>query len=72
MIGFARDIRPLFTERDRDAMSSWLDLWEVDQVREWADRIAERLERGDMPCDGAWQAEHVQRFKAWIADGLAG
>ena len=31
--------------------------------------ILERLEEGDMPCDGAWPAEQLATFKAWVQGG---
>jgi hypothetical protein len=68
-IHFEQDIRPLFRERDRNAMRSRFDLWSHDDVSTHADAILGRLEAGTMPCDGAWPAEHVAVFRHWIDAG---
>jgi len=70
-ITYARDIRPLFRERDVSSMSSVFDLASYDDVRTNAESIYERLADGTMPCDGAWPTEDVQRFRKWIDDGFA-
>ena len=68
-VGFARDIRPLFNDRDVSSMSSHFDLSSYDDVRTNAEAIYERLAAGSMPCDGRWPAENVERFRTWIDDG---
>lgn len=68
---FERDIRPLFREKDRQRMEWAFDLWRYEDVRDNADRILERLEQGDMPCDGAWDRERIDRFRAWMDQGMA-
>jgi hypothetical protein len=68
-VGFERDIRPLWRERDVRSMSFAFDLSSYDEVRNNAEAIYERLANGTMPCDGAWQAEDVSRFRAWIDGG---
>ena len=68
-IGFERDIRPLFRDEDVQAMSFALNLASYDDVRENAEAIYERLADGSMPCDGAWPADQVQHFRAWIDAG---
>jgi len=70
-VTFARDIRPLFNERDVGAMSSRFDLSSYDDVCANAERIYERLAEGTMPCYGAWPPDRVQRFQAWIDSGFA-
>jgi hypothetical protein len=70
-ITFARDIRPLFRDRDVGSMSSHFDLSSYEDVRDNAEPIYERLADGTMPCDGAWPADDVQRFRTWIDDGFA-
>lgn len=67
---FERDIRPLFREKDRQRMEWAFDLWRYEDVRDNADRILERLEEGDMPCDGAWERERIDRFRAWMDQGM--
>src|SRR5664280_1686720 len=49
---FAVDIKPLFRERDRRAMTFLFDLWDYEAVRENAEAILAATEGGDMPCDG--------------------
>ncbi len=68
-LGFEKDIRPLFRDEDVKAMSFALNLASYDDVRESAEAIYERLADGSMPCDSAWPAEQVQRFRAWIDAG---
>jgi hypothetical protein len=66
---FERDIRSLFTERDRAAMRWAFDLGEVASVREHADAILEQVAAGRMPCDAAWPAERVALFRRWVQAG---
>lgn len=70
-ISYARDIRPLFRDFDIKSMKSArnLDLSNYDQVRVRASGILERLETGDMPCDGAWPDTDIETFRQWIRDG---
>jgi hypothetical protein len=70
MTSFDIDIRPLFRELDREEMLPSFDLWSYDAVREHAERIFERLSAGDMPCDGAWPFENLERFTAWVEEGM--
>ena len=67
-VSYARDIRPLFRQRDIDAMSRRLKLDSYDEVSGRAEDILDRLEAG-MPCDGAWPDEQIALFRKWIADG---
>lgn len=66
---FERDIRPLFREKDRQRMEFAFDLWNLLDVKENAEQILERLEDGDMPCDGAWSEEQIGLFRAWVDAG---
>jgi hypothetical protein len=70
-IGFDEDIKPMFREEDRQRMDWAFDLWDYEAVKENSDTILERLEAGDMPCDGAWPDEDVAKFRAWIDGGMA-
>ena len=70
-VGFARDIRPLFSDRDVGSMSSRFDLSSFDDVRANAELIYERLADGTMPCYGPWPADNVERFRTWIDSGFA-
>jgi len=70
-LGFEADIKPLFREKDRDAMRRAFDLWSHDDVVAHADAIAARLADGTMPCDGSWPADRVERFRQWVQGGTA-
>ena len=70
-VAFARDIRPLFSNRDVSSMSRFFDLSSYDDVRAHAERIYQRLADGTMPCYGSWPADNVQRFRTWIDNGFA-
>jgi hypothetical protein len=68
-VSFERDIRPLWRERDVKSMAVAFDLSWYDDVRNNAEAIYDRLASGTMPCDGAWPADDVNRFRAWIDGG---
>ncbi len=70
-IGFEADIKPLFRDKDRDAMRRAFDLWSYPDVVANADAIAKQLAGGTMPCDGAWPAERVELFQSWVEQGTA-
>ena len=67
--GFEHDIRPLFRPKDVESMSSRFDLSSYTDVRANAGRIHASLERGNMPCDGAWPSAQVELFQSWIDAG---
>lgn len=69
-LGYEDDIKALFRESDRKRMEFAFDLWSYDDVKENAEAILERLEEGDMPCDGAWPDEQVGLFRRWIEQGM--
>jgi Ferritin-like len=66
---FDRDVRPLFTARDRAAMRWSFDLWEVASVRQHAEAILDQVAAGRMPCYGPWSAEQVELFRQWVQAG---
>ncbi len=66
---YAVDVKPLFRERDRAAMTFMFDLWDYEDVKENADAILEATAAGEMPCDGAWSAEQVGTLRRWIEGG---
>ena len=68
-ITFDADIKPLFREKDRDAMRRAFDLWSYADVQTHAAAIAARLKDGSMPCDGAWPPERVALFERWVENG---
>ena len=70
-VSFDEDIKPLFRELDRQRMEWVFDLWSYDDVKENSDKILERLEAGDMPCDEEWPENQVELFRTWIDSGMA-
>jgi hypothetical protein len=71
VVGFEEDIKPLFRQKDRERMEWAFDLWDFESVKENSDAILERLEGGDMPCDGEWPDEQVTLFRTWVDGGMA-
>jgi hypothetical protein len=71
LVSFERDVKPLFRERDRGAMSSLFDLWSYDDVNANSDGILDVLESGSMPCDGPWDSDRVETFRRWAQGGKA-
>jgi hypothetical protein len=69
-LSFARDIKPLFRDKDRDSMLSAFDLFDYEDVAENADAIVGSLRSGQMPCDGAWPAAQVDKLQQWIDTGM--
>jgi hypothetical protein len=69
-ISFATDIRPLFRQQDIVSMKNFgFDLSSYDDVSAHADAILDRLQAGDMPCDGAWPPTNVKLFFDWVGAG---
>lgn len=71
MPSFAKDICPLFRERDVQSMQFAFDLSSYEDVKASAEGIYERLNDGSMPCDGAWPQDRVALFRQWIDEGCA-
>ncbi len=69
-LSFEAAVRALFRQIDVDAMSYVFDLWAYDEVVEHAEAIYIRLTEGSMPCDGAWPAEDIEKFRRWIDGGM--
>ena len=69
-VGFEEHIKPLFREEDRQRMSWAFDLWDHAAVKDRAEVILERLEAGDMPCDGSWPDDDVELFRTWMDEGM--
>lgn len=67
--GFDDDIKPMFRDKDREAMQRRFDLWSHDDVSRHAEAILARLRDGSMPCDGAWPAAQVDLFQDWVEGG---
>jgi hypothetical protein len=68
-LSFARDIKPMFRDKDRDSMLKAFDLFEYADVAEHANAIVDALRSGKMPCDGAWDAARVDKVQQWIDMG---
>ncbi len=68
-LSFARDIRPLFRDRDIQSMQFAFDLASYEDVRTQAEAIYAVLAAGQMPCDCAWADEDVRRFRSWVDSG---
>jgi hypothetical protein len=66
---FARDIKPLFRDKDRDSMRRAFDLFDHADVAAHADAIAGAVRSGKMPCDGAWPADRIDLLQRWINAG---
>ncbi|MBI3537188.1 MAG: hypothetical protein HY070_06495 [Chloroflexi bacterium] len=71
-LSYAGDIRPLFREMDVEEMkmNGPFDLSQYDDVKKRASDIFQRLSDGDMPCDAAWSADNVRKFKDWMEGGM--
>jgi hypothetical protein len=67
--GFEATIKPMFRDKDREAMQGRFDLWSHDDVSAHAEAILARLRNGSMPCDGAWPAAQVALFQDWVERG---
>jgi len=67
---YARDIRPLFRESDRESMEFAFDLWDYHDVCIHANDILERLADGAMPCDEEWPEEGIAQFRRWVEAGM--
>jgi hypothetical protein len=70
-VSYETDVRPLFRDRDRSAMSFAFDLFSYDDVKASSSAILEQLESGSMPCDAPWSDEHVELFRGWVEQGCA-
>ena len=77
-VGFASDIRPLFTQIDIDHMTWFCDLSNYDDVKTNAQQILGRLKAQGGPVmppppnkggDGPWSADKIALFESWINDG---
>lgn len=74
---YAKDIRPLFTQRDIDGMKKGFNLASYEEVKARAAAIYDRI-RGIggavMPPppprgEGPWPPARIELFAKWIADG---
>jgi hypothetical protein len=70
-VSFEKHIKPLFRSRDQQSMKFAFDLWSYDDVKANAQAILDRLDKGTMPCDGAWPPEQITAFERWLQAGMA-
>jgi hypothetical protein len=68
-VGFERDIRPLFRDKDVESMSSAFDLSSYEAARANAARILATVAEGSMPCDGPWPAERLELSRGRVDAG---
>jgi hypothetical protein len=68
-VSFANDIKPLFTEVDKDHMEFMFDLWSYKHVKDNADDILDSVSNGRMPPNNPWSQDKVDLFKQWVAGG---
>ena len=68
-IGFAEHIRPLFRQKDIDAMIGRFDLSKYEDVSRLAEDIYREVSNGRMPCDVRWNEQQVQLMRDWIDGG---
>jgi hypothetical protein len=66
---FGTDIKPLFRDRDRKAMTFLFDLWNYDDAKANSAAILTAVEGGEMPCDGSWSPEQIDLLRRWIGAG---
>ena len=70
-LSYASDIRSLFRDKDINAMKGFgIDLSSYEGVKKRAEDIYTRLSAKQMPCDGPWNDDSLQKFKAWMKGGL--
>ncbi len=71
-LSFAADIRPLFRSYDIDSMKEYkgIDLSSYEDVKRLGQAIYGRLFAKDMPCDGPWSDDSLQKFKNWMEGGM--
>ena len=70
-LSFAVDIRPLFRDKDVSAMKgAGLDLSSYEDVKKRARDIYARLGAKEMPCDGPWKEDRLQKLKQWMDSGM--
>jgi len=70
-LSFAADIGPLFRQSDIETMKPiGLDLSSYEEVKMNAAAILDRLEAGDMPCDGGWAKASTEKFRRWMDEGM--
>ena len=70
MTSFAKDVRPLFRDKDVQAMKFRFDLGSYQEVKDNADGILETVSEGNMPCDQSWSPQEIATLNSWISEGF--
>jgi hypothetical protein len=68
-VSYDKDIKPLFTQTDRDHMDFMFDLWSYKDVKSNADDIYDSISAGRMPPNAPWPPDKTALFKQWMTDG---
>ena len=70
-LSFSADIQPLFRIRDIESMKPFgIDLSSYEDVKKHAHDIYARLSAKEMPCDGPWSDNFMQKLKEWMESGM--
>ncbi|RYH00226.1 MAG: hypothetical protein EON58_00935 [Alphaproteobacteria bacterium] len=71
MSSFDSDIRPLFRDKDIQAMKMFreFDLSLYEDVSKYAEDILSVVADGTMPCDGKWSQDMIDTFRSWLEGG---
>ena len=72
-VGFAKDIRPLFTADDVQHMKFKFNLTNYNDVKIWAHKIYSEVSSHNMPPPGSpehpWSDDKIQLFGCWVQQG---
>ena len=68
-VGYERDIRPLFREKDVSSMSMVVDLPSYNGVRANGDRILAKLSDRSMPLRRAFGGGAGRALRSWVDAG---
>ena len=71
VVSYAKDIKPLFTEIDRQHMDFMFDLWSYDDVKANASDILDAVSNKRMPPlrpqgEGPWSDAKITLFREWV------
>lgn len=71
-ISFETDVKPLFSDSQRECMLTKFDLHKYADVKTWCKKIVIRLKDGSMPADDSapWPAERIAIIENWKAQGF--
>lgn len=70
-LSFEKDIKPMFTKEDREAMMFTFDLWDhKDVVREISRLKVRIIDEHDMPPPDGWPQEWIDKFQQWCDEGM--